>query len=32
MNAELLHGALALLPDGSEEQEIQGGSHIIDFA
>ncbi len=29
MNAELLRGARALLPDGSEERVIQGGSHIM---
>ncbi len=29
MNAELLRDALTLLPDGSEQQVIRGGSHIM---
>ena len=29
MNAELLRGALELLPEGSERQMIAGGSHIM---
>lgn len=29
MNADLLEGALDLLPDGSERQIVEGGSHIL---
>ncbi len=29
MNADLLEGALDLLPDGSERQIVEGGSHIM---